>query len=208
MCDVQKTGHPGFVFPTRWSPEFRIPESGTSILPLLQSLGAKRIPEGGHRWGWPCRSPGASFGSGHALFDIEDFHGLHPVEIGGKYYLEFSGPTLLNPHGIYEHEQDNFLRVWLKERKKWLPERRDTEEEKKEKQKQYDLWRYEYPRNVARETSDRIRLRAKKEKLEKELQAIREELGEWCRVPDRNMGVTARCHIMYPTGAGSKICIL
>ena len=100
------------------------------------------------------------------------------MEIGGKYYLEFSGPTLLNPHGIYEHEQDNFLRVWLKERKKWLPERRDTEEEKKEKQKQYDLWRYEYPRNVARETSDRIRLRAKKEKLEKELQAIREELGE------------------------------
>ena len=114
----------------------------------------------------------------HALFDIEDFHGLHPVEINGRYYLEFSGPTMLNPHGIREHEQDDFLKAWLRERKKWLPERRDTEEEKREKQKQYDLWRFEYPRNVAKETTQRLRLRAKKEKLEKELQAVMEELGE------------------------------
>ncbi|MBR0380943.1 MAG: helix-turn-helix transcriptional regulator [Eubacterium sp.] len=114
----------------------------------------------------------------HALFDIEDFHGLHPVEINGRYYLEFSGPTMLNPHGIREHEQDDFLKAWLRERKKWLPERRDTEEEKREKQKQYDLWRFEYPRNVTKETTQRLRLRAKKEKLEKELQAVMEELGE------------------------------
>ena len=24
----------------------------------------------------------------HALFDIEDFHGLHPVQIDGRYYLD------------------------------------------------------------------------------------------------------------------------
>lgn len=113
----------------------------------------------------------------HALFDIEDFHGLHPVKINGKYYLEFSGPTLIKPSGL-EYTYNDFLESWLMARKKWLPERRDTDEEKKEKQKQYDLWRYEYPMNVARENTRRLRLHAKKAKLEKELQAINEELGE------------------------------
>ena len=30
----------------------------------------------------------------HILFDLEDFHGLHPVKIDGKFYLEFSGYSI------------------------------------------------------------------------------------------------------------------
>ena len=63
-------------------------------------------------------------------------------------------------------------------REKCLPDHRDTPEEKKEKRINYDLWRYEYPRNAAKETTERLRLRQKKAKLEKELQALNEELGE------------------------------
>ena len=114
----------------------------------------------------------------HALFDLEDFHGLHPVKINGRYYLEFSGPTLLQKNSIHELENESFLRKWAEEREKWLPERRDTEEETIEKRKQYDLWRYEYPRNVARETTERLKLRQKKARLEQELKAVNEELGE------------------------------
>lgn len=114
----------------------------------------------------------------HALFDLEDFHGLHPVKINGRYYLEFSGPTLLQKNSIHELENESFLRKWAEEREKWLPERRDTEEETIEKRKQYDLWRYEYPRNVAKETTERLKLRQKKARLEQELKAVNEELGE------------------------------
>ena len=114
----------------------------------------------------------------HALFDLEDFHGLHPVKVNGRYYLEFSGPTLLQENGIYELENESFLRKWAEEREKWLPERRDTEEETKEKRKRYDLWRYEYPKNIARETTERLKLRQKKARLEQELKAVNEELGE------------------------------
>ena len=32
----------------------------------------------------------------HALFDMEDFHGLHPVKREDGYYLEFSGHTALD----------------------------------------------------------------------------------------------------------------
>ena len=114
----------------------------------------------------------------HALFDLEDFLGLHPVKINGRYYLEFSGLTMLRENGIDEFENDSFLRKWLEERGKWLPQRRDTKEETLAKRKQYDLWRYEYPRNVARETTERLWLRQKKARLEQELKAVNEELGE------------------------------
>lgn len=114
----------------------------------------------------------------HALFDLEDFLGLHPVKINGRYYLEFSGPTMLRENGIDEFENDSFLRMWLEEREKWLPERRDTKEETSAKRKQYDLWRYEYPRNVAKDTTERLHLRQKKARLEQELQAVNEKLGE------------------------------
>ncbi|MBR0380941.1 MAG: helix-turn-helix transcriptional regulator [Eubacterium sp.] len=114
----------------------------------------------------------------HALFDLEDFHGLHLVKVNGRFYLEFSGPILLQENGVYELENEHFLRKWSEEREKWLPERRDTEEETREKRKRYDLWRYEYPRNVAQETKERLRLKQKKARLEKELKAVREELGE------------------------------
>ena len=67
--------------------------------------------------------------------------------------------------------------IFTKERKKWLPERRDTEEETKEKREQYDLWRYEYPRNVAQETTDGLKLREKKARLEQELKAVNGEMG-------------------------------
>ena len=46
----------------------------------------------------------------HALFDIEDFHGLHPVQIGGRYYLEFGGPTLIDKHEVTSRSFHSFLK--------------------------------------------------------------------------------------------------
>ncbi len=48
----------------------------------------------------------------HALFDMEDFHGLHPVKKPDGYYLEFSGSTTLDGQTIAKKEFEGFLIDW------------------------------------------------------------------------------------------------
>ncbi len=82
----------------------------------------------------------------HALFDMEDFHGLHPVKVNGKYYLEFSGQDITG-RDIQRFENNDFLKQWAEAREKYSPKPEDDDETKKEKRKEYDIWRYQYPRN-------------------------------------------------------------
>lgn len=112
----------------------------------------------------------------HALFDIEDFHGLRPVKVNGRYYLEFSGTTILNQK-VQPYRQQDFLKTWLENLEKYTPADDDSEETKKQKRKEYDLWRYEYPLNEANQFSEKIRLHQEKERLEKKLQNINELLN-------------------------------
>ena len=113
----------------------------------------------------------------HALFDIEDFHGLHPVQIDGRYYLEFSGPVLIGNRETDPRDYLDFLKSWSAKREEYLPSPNDGEETKREKRKSYDLWRYEYPMNEARETDERLRMLRKKEQLEQELRELNDKLG-------------------------------
>ena len=46
-----------------------------------------------------------------------------------------------------------------------------------EKRKKYDLWRYEYPMNEARDTHERLRMLRKKQQLEQELRELNDQLG-------------------------------
>lgn len=111
----------------------------------------------------------------HALFDIEDFHGLHPVKIDGRYYLEFSGPDLIH-NEVQSFSQDDFLKRWADRRGEYLPAQEDDEETKTGKRRQYDLWRYGYPVNDASETGEHIRLLQKRDRLEEELKEVNEKL--------------------------------
>ena len=70
----------------------------------------------------------------HALFDIEDFHGLRPVKVQGKYYLEFSGTTILNQK-VQPYQELGFLKSWLENLEKYTPNEDDSEEVKKQKGK-------------------------------------------------------------------------
>ena len=117
----------------------------------------------------------------HALFDIEDFHGLHPVQIDGRYYLEFSGHVMIGDRELSPFENDEFLKKWAAKREECFPSSEDDapeedEETKREKRKQYDLWRYGYPLNKAEETSERIRMLQKRDQLKKELEEINKKL--------------------------------
>ena len=90
----------------------------------------------------------------HALFDIEDFHGLHPVKKGDTYYLEFSGETVLN-RIVTRKDYSQFLEDWYEMREKCEPEPSDTKEQIEQKRKEYALWRGEYPNNVLQEAAER-----------------------------------------------------
>ena len=117
----------------------------------------------------------------HALFDIEDFHGLHPVQIDGRYYLEFSGYVMFGDRELTPFENEEFLKRWAAKREECFPSSEDDapeedEETKREKRKQYDLWRYGYPLNNAEEASERIRMLQKRDQLKKELEEINKKL--------------------------------
>ena len=113
----------------------------------------------------------------HALFDIEDCHGLHPVLVNEHYYLDCSGPTIIGNNEVLATIFQSFLKNWYEKRNECLPNRHDSEEIKKEKRKEYDLWRYQYPTNEAIETSERLHMLRKKEHLEQELREINEKLN-------------------------------
>ncbi len=108
----------------------------------------------------------------HALFDMEDFHGLHPVKMNDRYYLEFSGPTVFKGQSISPWDFRQFLEKWYEMRQKYLPNSSDSEEEKEKKAKEYALWRGEYPMNEARETSEKMRDAMRERRLQAELDAL------------------------------------
>lgn len=107
----------------------------------------------------------------HALFDMEDFHGLHPVKREDGYYLEFSGKTVLGQN-ITRLDFRDFLEKWYEMRQKYQPNSSDTDEEKAEKAKEYALWRGEYPQNVARETTEKMQDAMREHRLQAELDEL------------------------------------
>lgn len=111
------------------------------------------------------------------LFDLEDLHGLHPVEVNGKYYLEFSGNTYL-PIKSEVSSQFDFLYEWYKKRQEFEIDNSDSKETLQKKLNEYSLWKYEYPSNVIKEQSEQHRKKAKYEQLQIQLDEAYAELME------------------------------
>lgn len=111
----------------------------------------------------------------HALFDIEDFHGLHPVKKEDGFYLEFSGHTILD-QDIHRHDFDSFLSKWYEMYQKHLPTSSDTKETKEKKAAEYALWKNEYPLNSAGETTKEIRNQMRMNHLQAQMDALNAEM--------------------------------
>ena len=107
----------------------------------------------------------------HALFDMEDFHGLHPVKKDDGYYLEFSGRTMLNQN-ISRLDFKDFLKKWYEMRQKYQPNVSDTQEDIATKTKEYTLWRGAYPNNIARDTIEKMRDAMREHRLQAELDEL------------------------------------
>lgn len=108
----------------------------------------------------------------HALFDIEDFHGLHPVKIGEAYYLEFSGNTIFSSNGVSRYDSYAFLKKWYEKRQKYMLNNEDTKEERERKTAEYAIWRGGYPHNEAVVASSRLRDQMRMDKLQAEMDAL------------------------------------
>ena len=102
----------------------------------------------------------------YALFDMEDFHGLHPVKKEDGYYLKFDNDSIIN----------DFLEEWYKMYQKYLPPREDDEEEK------YTLCRYEYPNQITEVSQDELlkrkALQAEIKKLQAKIDTLEKENKE------------------------------
>lgn len=112
----------------------------------------------------------------HALFDIESFHGLHPVEINGRIYLEFSGQTPFGKNVSYS-DYYGFLTKWHEARVKYQTDSNASPEEQKNKENQYELWKGEYPLNVANELSERLQDRAKMDHLQAQMDLLHAKMN-------------------------------
>lgn len=113
----------------------------------------------------------------HALFDIEDFYGLHPVKKPDGYYLEFGGMTATGQNfSKYDFEQ--FLEKWSEMRQRYMPSSTESFENKKAKAKEYALWRAEFPHNTAREVSDKMRDIMRKNRLQAEMDALNAKINK------------------------------
>ena len=107
----------------------------------------------------------------HALFDMEDLHGLHPVKKPDGYYLEFSGDTVLGQY-ITKHAFDSFLTMWYEKRQQYQSNDSDTLEDKVSKAKNYAIWKGEFPHNTAYETSEKMRDAVRMHQLQAEMDLL------------------------------------
>ena len=111
----------------------------------------------------------------HALFDMEDLHGLHPVKKPDGYYLEFSGDTVLGQH-ITKHAFDSFLITWYEKRQQYQPNSSDTLADRASKAREYALWKGEFPHATANETTKKMRATIRMHQLQAEMDALNAEM--------------------------------
>lgn len=103
----------------------------------------------------------------HALFDMEDFHGLRPIKKQDGYYLEFYGTSLIEKRSFNE-----FLEIWYNMKEKYAINPSDSKDEQKRKAKEYALWRAEYPDNVDRESAEYFKDKIRMAQLQDEMDAL------------------------------------
>lgn len=111
----------------------------------------------------------------HALFEMERFQSLHPEVIEGKYVLAFSDCEGAKEANVLQHEK--FLEEWYSARNFYLPIDSDSPSTIERKKKDFELWKFEYPKGEAsgeRDIDDIDLLRKENEELKKEIERLRD----------------------------------
>lgn len=106
----------------------------------------------------------------HALFEMERFQSLHPEVIDGKYVLVFSDGEGEKEENVLRHER--FLEEWYDARNFYLPLESDSSFDMKRKEKDFELWKFEYPNGEISDERDRDNI----ETLRKENGELKKEI--------------------------------
>lgn len=107
----------------------------------------------------------------HALFEMEDYHGLHPVYGPDGYSLRFDGSTIGSKALSFMRCQE-FLEQWYNMRQKCLCSDSDNAEKKDALAMEYAIWRSEYPTNVMKESAEEFQDRIKREQLQDQIDIL------------------------------------
>ncbi len=91
----------------------------------------------------------------HALFEMDFFHGLHPIKIANNYYLGFSREPDTDMT-VIPMEYTRFLKSWYEEREKYRPLPSDSQGQREQKAKDYLLWCGEYAEKHIQDDSDKL----------------------------------------------------
>lgn len=91
----------------------------------------------------------------HALFEMDFFHGLHPIKIADNYYLGFSS-KLDTDVTVIPMEYTRFLKSWYEGREKYRPLPSDSQGQREQKAKDYLLWCGEYTEKRIQDDSDKL----------------------------------------------------
>lgn len=89
----------------------------------------------------------------HLLFELESMYQISPYILNDICYIRFSDSLIMN----------TFIKDWAKIKEKYAIQQGDSEETKKYKKQQYEIWKGEYPKGT-------IELREKRTQRKKEIQ--------------------------------------
>ncbi|WP_408069658.1 helix-turn-helix domain-containing protein [Butyrivibrio sp. JL13D10] len=111
------------------------------------------------------------FGVMRALFEMERDFNLQIQNEDGKITLSFEDDAL--------HDMNEYLKEWDKEKQKIQAalNAAKSEDERATILHTYDLWKWNFPKDIAKETDDLLRER-KKEKIKKKMEELQQELSD------------------------------
>lgn len=113
-----------------------------------------------------------------ALFELEDNFGLCPDLVDNQFILRYR--TDYGDYLASRYEEEAFLSDWYEAQNLFAPSKYDTEDEAREKKKQYALWKASYPSLEAKQIIEK-RKEDKTEDLESQVKfdnALLEYKGE------------------------------
>lgn len=114
----------------------------------------------------------------HALFDLEDFHGLRPVRVNGRILLELGDASPLMGTETQGDDCQDFLEQWYDNRRKNIEYSHGTDKEK-ENLDNYALWKAGYCKTKT--ASDRnlnlVKNLIRIYKMQEELEQLKNELN-------------------------------
>lgn len=111
------------------------------------------------------------------LFELESQYGLHPCLNNEKYGLEFNDkPKTISD--TFPAIMQTYLKHWYNKRKDYEITSIDSEEEIKQKETEYEIWKGKFPQQTDLKDIDYEYIRIRKKEIKETIIALQKELED------------------------------